>query len=83
MTGPVVCLMGPTASGKTALACALYDALPCYLISVDSAMVYRGMDISSAKPSVEEQARYPHAMIDLCDPADVERINLIVERPIF
>ncbi|WP_111642793.1 tRNA (adenosine(37)-N6)-dimethylallyltransferase MiaA [Marinimicrobium alkaliphilum] len=70
MKPPVLFLMGPTASGKTALAMALYDCLPVDLISVDSALVYRGMDIGSAKPSPDEQARYPHALIDIRDPAD-------------
>ena len=63
-------LMGPTASGKTDLAMALADRLPVELISVDSALVYRGLDIGSAKPSPEELARYPHRLIDICDPAE-------------
>lgn len=67
---PVICLMGPTASGKTALAMALYDALPCEIISVDSALVYRGMDIGTAKPTAEEQAQYPHRLIDIIDPSE-------------
>lgn len=67
---PLIFLMGPTASGKTALAMDLYDTLPVDLISVDSALVYRDMDIGSAKPTAEEQARYPHALIDICDPAE-------------
>lgn len=65
---PVICLMGPTASGKTALAMELYDTLPCEIISVDSALVFKGMDIGTAKPTKEEQARYPHRLIDLIDP---------------
>lgn len=65
----VICLMGPTASGKTRLAMALCDTLPVEIISVDSAMVYRGMDIGSAKPTAEELAKYPHRLIDLCDPS--------------
>lgn len=67
---PVICLMGPTASGKTALAMALYDALPCEIISVDSALVYKGMDIGTAKPTAEELAKYPHRLIDLIDPLE-------------
>ena len=67
---PAIFLMGPTASGKTDLAMALCDRLPCEIISVDSAMIYRGMDIGTAKPSAEELARAPHRLIDLCDPAD-------------
>ena len=67
---PAILLMGPTASGKTELAMGLYDALPVELISVDSALVYRGMDIGTAKPSPEELARYPHRLIDICDPGE-------------
>lgn len=61
--------MGPTASGKTALACALADRFPVDLVSVDSALVYRGLDIGSAKPDVATLARYPHALIDIRDPS--------------
>ncbi|MCK7598851.1 tRNA (adenosine(37)-N6)-dimethylallyltransferase MiaA [Microbulbifer sp. CAU 1566] len=63
-------LMGPTASGKTDLAMAISDHLPVELISVDSALVYRGLDIGSAKPNAEELVRYPHRLIDICDPAE-------------
>lgn len=65
-----VLIMGPTASGKTDLALALADERPCALISVDSALVYRGMDIGTAKPSAEVLAKYPHALIDILDPLD-------------
>jgi tRNA dimethylallyltransferase len=61
--------MGPTASGKTALACRLADRFPVELVSVDSALVYRGMDIGTAKPDRATLARYPHALIDIRDPA--------------
>lgn len=64
---PVICLMGPTASGKTALAMALCDALPCDIVSVDSALIYRDMDIGTAKPTEEELAKYPHRLINLRD----------------
>jgi tRNA dimethylallyltransferase len=64
---PVICLMGPTASGKTALAMALHDALPCDIISVDSALVYRDMDIGTAKPTADELVKYPHRLINLID----------------
>ena len=64
---PVICLMGPTASGKTALAMALCDALPCDIVSVDSALIYRDMDIGTAKPTEEELANYPHRLINLRD----------------
>lgn len=67
---PIVCLMGPTASGKTDLAIALVETLPMDIISVDSVMVYRGMDIGSAKPDAETLARAPHRLIDICDPAE-------------
>ncbi|MBA6391033.1 tRNA (adenosine(37)-N6)-dimethylallyltransferase MiaA [Colwellia sp. BRX10-3] len=67
---PVICLMGPTASGKTALAMALYDALPCDIISVDSALVFKGMDIGTAKPTAKELAVYPHQLIDIRDPSE-------------
>lgn len=66
----VITLMGPTASGKTALAMALADRLPVDIISVDSALVYRQMDIGTAKPSREELKRYPHALIDIRDPSE-------------
>ena len=65
-----ICLMGPTASGKTALALALADRLDCGLVSVDSAQVYRGMDIGTAKPEPAVLARYPHRLIDIRDPAE-------------
>lgn len=67
---PAILLMGPTASGKTDLAIALREHLPVELISVDSAMIYRGMDIGTAKPTPEELARAPHRLIDICDPAE-------------
>lgn len=69
LTDKVIAIMGPTASGKTALAMALYDEMDVELISVDSALVYRQMDVGSAKPSSEELLKYPHHLIDICDPA--------------
>ncbi|WP_074011912.1 tRNA (adenosine(37)-N6)-dimethylallyltransferase MiaA [Candidatus Sodalis sp. SoCistrobi] len=63
-------LMGPTASGKTALAMALRQHLPVEIISVDSALIYRGMDIGTAKPGADELARAPHRLIDIRDPAE-------------
>ncbi|MDS0788195.1 tRNA (adenosine(37)-N6)-dimethylallyltransferase MiaA [Proteus vulgaris] len=62
-------LMGPTASGKTALAIALRQKLPVDIISVDSALIYRGMDIGTAKPDATEQSLAPHRLIDILDPA--------------
>ncbi|KPP99835.1 tRNA (adenosine(37)-N6)-dimethylallyltransferase MiaA [Marinobacter sp. HL-58] len=67
---PAIFLMGPTASGKTDLAIELCRRLPCDIVSVDSAMIYRGMDIGTAKPSPAELARAPHRLIDICDPAE-------------
>ena len=63
-------LMGPTASGKTDLAIQLRQQLPVEIISVDSALIYRGMDIGTAKPSKAELALAPHRLIDICDPAE-------------
>lgn len=68
---PCVVLTGPTAAGKTALAFALYDRFPCRLISVDSAQVYRGMDVGTAKPDAATLAAYPHDLIDVRDPEQV------------
>lgn len=68
--GKVICLYGPTAAGKTDLAIALHEALDGDIISVDSALIYRGMDIGTAKPSAAELARAPHQLIDICDPAE-------------
>lgn len=65
-----ICLMGPTAAGKTALAMALVEQGGCEIISVDSGMIYRGMDIGTAKPSAEELTRAPHRLIDIRDPAE-------------
>ncbi len=65
-----VAIMGPTASGKTAAALAIAAQLPCEIISVDSALVYRGMDIGTAKPSRAELAAAPHHLIDIIDPLD-------------
>ena len=67
---PIVCLLGPTASGKTAAALALAARHPVEIISVDSALVYREMDIGTAKPTAEERERVPHHLIDIVDPAD-------------
>jgi tRNA dimethylallyltransferase len=65
----IIFLMGPTASGKTALASALCQQLPIELISVDSALVYRGMNIGTAKPTTAELEQAPHFLIDILDPA--------------
>lgn len=80
----VICLMAPTASGKTALAYELYDSGRYELISVDSALIYRDMNIGTAKPTAAELSKYPHHLVDILDPnesysvaefvADVERL---------
>ena len=64
-------IMGPTATGKTDLALAIYNELASDLISVDSALVYRGMDIGTAKPDVQTLKKCPHHLIDIIDPAEV------------
>lgn len=64
-----ICVMGPTASGKTDLAIAIREQLPVELISVDSALVYKDMDIGTAKPGAETLRRAPHRLIDFLDPA--------------
>ena len=70
MNDVVVFLMGPTTGGKTALAVELVQRLPLEIVSVDSAMVYRGMDIGTAKPAREVQEKAPHRLIDICDPTE-------------
>ena len=65
-----VAIMGPTASGKTAAALAIARQIPSEIISVDSALVYRGMDIGTAKPTAAERASVPHHLIDIIDPLD-------------
>lgn len=67
---PVICLMGPTASGKTELAVSLVEQFPLDVVSVDSALVYRGMNIGTAKPGLDVLARAPHRLIDIRDPED-------------
>jgi tRNA dimethylallyltransferase len=69
-TPPLIAIAGPTASGKTAAALALAQRWPVEIISVDSALVYRGMDIGTAKPSARERAVAAHHLIDLCDPLE-------------
>lgn len=67
---PAIFLMGPTASGKTALAVQLAHALGGEIISVDSALVYKGMDIGTAKPTLKERGSVPHHLIDILDPSE-------------
>ena len=67
---PPVYLMGPTAAGKTALALAIANRFDCEIISVDSALIYRGMDIGTAKPDADILDRYPHHLVDIIDPVE-------------
>jgi tRNA dimethylallyltransferase len=67
---PVVCLMGPTASGKSAACLAIAARWPIEIVNVDSATIYRGMDIGTAKPSPAEQAQVPQHLLDILDPAE-------------
>jgi tRNA dimethylallyltransferase len=69
-TADALLLMGPTCSGKSALALDLARRFPVEIVSVDSAQVYRGMDVGTAKPSREIQAAVPHHLIDICDPLE-------------
>ncbi len=70
MTPRTLAIVGPTASGKSALAAALAARWPVEIVSVDSAQVYRGMDIGTAKPSLAERAAVPHHLVDILDPAE-------------
>jgi tRNA dimethylallyltransferase len=70
MKPKAVAIMGPTATGKTAAALAIAQAIPSEIISVDSALVYREMDIGTAKPNAEELASVPHHLIDIIDPTE-------------
>lgn len=65
----ILCLMGPTASGKTDLALKLAERHPIEIVSVDSALVYKGMDIGTGKPTAAQLKKVPHHLIDICDPA--------------
>ncbi len=82
MNVPVVCLMGPTASGKTDVAVSLIKRFPFDIVSVDSALVYRGMDIGTAKPDAATLARATHRLVDIRDPEDSysARISSIAAR---
>ena len=68
MSPPVILLMGPTASGKSAVALELARRLPLEIVSVDSAQIYRGMDIGTAKPDLATRSRVPHHLVDIIDP---------------
>ncbi|MGB5688672.1 MAG: tRNA (adenosine(37)-N6)-dimethylallyltransferase MiaA, partial [Woeseiaceae bacterium] len=70
MSRTAILLMGPTASGKTDLAISLCKRFPCDIISVDSALVYRGMDVGTARPDAETLRRTPHRLIGFLDPEE-------------
>lgn len=74
----VICLIAPTASGKTALAYELYDIGKYHLISVDSALIYRDMNIGTAKPTSEELAKYPHALVDIINPDETYSVATFI-----
>ena len=74
-----IIIRGPTASGKTDLSLRLAEYLPIEIISVDSVMVYKGLDIGSAKPAKEILDKYPHHLIDICDPGDKYSAGKFVE----
>src|SRR6476661_8596391 len=71
-------IIGPTASGKSALAMALAERVGGEILSVDSMQVYRGMDIGTAKPTREEQARVKHHLIDVVEPTEVFTVSRFV-----
>src|SRR5919201_3825480 len=70
MAQPVLALVGPTASGKTSAALTIAERLGAEIVSIDSMLVYRGMDVGTAKPSAEERARVPHHLIDVASPSE-------------
>lgn len=76
----IICLMGPTASGKTKTAIELAQHIPCSIISVDSGMIYKGMDIGTAKPSKEELKIAPHSLIDICEPTEIYSAGKFLEQ---
>lgn len=75
----VICLLGPTAVGKTAIACQLADQFPVDIISVDSSMVYQGMNIGTAKPTAPMLAKYPHQLIDICDVTKIYSVGNFID----
>ena len=75
----VLFLMGPTASGKTELAIEISKIIDSKLISVDSALIYRGMDIGTAKPDQETLKKFPHELIDICEPEDSFSVNDFID----
>ncbi|WP_159580317.1 tRNA (adenosine(37)-N6)-dimethylallyltransferase MiaA [Alteromonas sp. KUL106] len=76
---PVIAIMGPTASGKTGLALEIAQQVESEVISVDSALVYKGMDIGTAKPTLEERAGVVHHLIDIIDPVETYSVSQFVK----
>lgn len=83
MSRLVFCLMGPTASNKTRLACELTNLFPFEIISVDSAMIYREMDIGTAKPTLAERKKYPHHLVDILDPPETYSASAFCDQTDF
>ena len=79
MTDRIICIAGPTASGKTALSVALAKALDGEIVSCDSMQVYRGMDVGTAKPTLAERQGVPHHLLDVADPAEPFSVGRYVE----
>lgn len=79
MQNRLICICGPTASGKTALSVALAKQLHTEIISADSMQIYRGMDIGTAKPSIDERQGIPHHLIDVCEPNEGFSVARYVE----
>lgn len=79
MENRLICVCGPTASGKTALSVALAKQLHTEIISADSMQIYRGMDIGTAKPTMEERQGIPHHLLDVCDPNEPFSVARYVE----
>ena len=75
MDGPLLALLGPTASGKTEASIAIASALDAEVVSVDSMLVYRGMDVGTAKPTAEQRAAVPHHLIDLFEPDEAFSVS--------
>ncbi|MBT4885071.1 MAG: tRNA (adenosine(37)-N6)-dimethylallyltransferase MiaA [Legionellales bacterium] len=71
----ILCIIGPTCSGKTSLACDLVDRFDFEIVSVDSVMIYKGLNIGTAKPDASELANYPHHLIDICDPSETYSVG--------
>ena len=79
MPPPLLVILGPTASGKSALAIAIAERIGAEILSVDSMQVYRGMDVGTAKPTADERLRVPHHLIDVVEPSEVFTVARFVE----